>query len=96
LRHAKRVAAIFVGNAGSLCDQLQDGLTCLVELIACGRRGAFARSRERNDLWILSELTVHRTTLRAERLNLPPKIAAADDNTTRWPLSWKNWGQSGS
>jgi hypothetical protein len=50
LRHAERVAAIFVRNAGSLCDQLQDGLACFVELIVCARSGAIARSRERDNV----------------------------------------------
>ena len=34
LSHAKRVTTVFVSYAGSLCDQLQDGLACLVDLIA--------------------------------------------------------------
>src|ERR1700722_14632538 len=63
LRHAERVAAIFVGYAGGLRDQLQDGLTCFVELIVCARSGAVTSSRERNDVRILSELTLHHTTL---------------------------------
>ena len=50
LRHAERLATIFVGYAGGLRDQLQDGLTCFVELIVCARSGAIARSRERDNV----------------------------------------------
>jgi hypothetical protein len=49
LRHAKRVATVFVSYAGRLCDQLQNGLACLVELIGA-RHGTTTISRERNDV----------------------------------------------
>ena len=70
------MTAVFVGYAGSLCDQLQDGLACFVELIVCARGGAVASSRERNDFRILSELTVHRTILHAHTANLTAESGA--------------------
>jgi hypothetical protein len=80
LRHAQRLATILVSYASGLRDQLQDGLACLVELIVRPGQRAVARSCEWSDVWILSELTMHRLILGAQRYKLPPKTAAAGDN----------------
>jgi hypothetical protein len=77
---------IVVGYAGGLCDQLQDGLACFVELIVA-RDGAVSCSCEWNDVWILSELTVHRTPLHADAANLTAKTApVANKPRPRDPL----------
>jgi hypothetical protein len=64
------LATVAVSNSGSLCDQSQDGLARFVELIFSARGGAVASSREWKDFGILSELTMHRSTLHAQTANL--------------------------
>jgi hypothetical protein len=81
LRHAERVATIFVGDAGGLRNQLQDGLTRLVELIVRARGAPVASSHERNDLWFVSELTMHCTPPHAVVANVSAEISVRGGNT---------------
>ena len=39
LRHAERLPAVVVGDSGSLCNQLQDGLARFIELMVSARGG---------------------------------------------------------
>jgi hypothetical protein len=59
---------------------MQNGLARFVELIVSARGGAVASSREWNDFRILSELTMHRSTLHVQTANLTAESGA--DGTT--------------
>jgi hypothetical protein len=64
LSHVERTLAVFFGNASRSLEQLQDGLTRLVELIGPIRRVAAGSPR------ITPDLAMHRSALPMKWINL--------------------------
>jgi len=66
LSHAECVSAVFVGNSCGPLNQLQNSLTCLVELIAPARCSVFGRPLKRNYIGLVFVATMHHTALPAD------------------------------
>ena len=66
LSHAECVSAVFVGNSCGPLNQLQNSLTCLVELIAPARCGVSGRPFKRNYIGLVFVAIMHHTALPAD------------------------------